>query len=176
MTTQSDEKLVESVQKGDILAFEILVKKYQNRLVSFSYRIVRDRDTAQETAQDALFKVYQSIDRVDISKKFSTYLFEVTKNTAISRLRQEKQELPLTAEIIDDEKGNHLEEIIKNQELSRVRQVVKSLPSHYKRVVSLYYFDDLSYEEISQKLKIPVNTVRTHLRRAKQNLKTRLSG
>ncbi len=158
----SDEDLVRQVQDGQIGAFEILVRRYQQRLVWFSLRIVHNGAKAEEISQDALFKIYQIIDRVDTKRKFSTFLFEIAKNFAISELRKGRREVPLT-------EMEATEEVFGDEE--SVREVVKTLPKNYRSVVELYYFSDLSYEEISQKLHAPINTVRTHLRRAKQRLK-----
>lgn len=172
MTEKADEELVRSIQQGDVLAFEILVKRYQRRLFSFVFHIIYDVHAAEEVVQDALFSVYQSIDRVDVAKKFSSYLFTIAKNTAISYLRRQKQTVSLgEIEELASEEETLYEELIEAEKQHRVRQSLLALEEKYRRVISLYYFDDLSYEEISQKLKLPVNTVRTHLLRAKQQLK-----
>lgn len=157
---KTDEELVREVQEGNILAFEEIVRRYQKRLLWFVTRIIHDQARAEEICQDAFFKTYQVIDRVDSSKKFSTFLFEIAKNRAIDELRKTKREVPLTGVAIEtktDETGVH--------------ELVGKLPQNYRAAVKLYYFADLSYEEISRKLKIPINTVRTRLRRAKEKLR-----
>ncbi len=156
-----DEILVREVQEGNILAFEEIVRRYQKRLIWFVTRIVHDQARAEEICQDAFFKTYQVIDRVDPSKKFSTFLFEIAKNKAIDEIRKTKREVPLqdiaVEEKLVDETG--------------IREAVEKLPKAYREPVKLYYFSDLSYQEISRKLGMPINTVRTHLRRAKERLK-----
>src|SRR5437868_10882522 len=105
MDKKTDLELVLAIQEGDILAFEVLVKRYQYGLLAFTYRIVHDEATAQEVVQDAFVKVYKYVDRVDPARKFSTYLFEITKNTAISALRAKKHTVSLeeVGEIAQDE-------------------------------------------------------------------------
>ncbi len=173
MTTErTDEALVSKIQEGDVLAFEILVKRYQRRLFSFVFRIVYDAHAAEEVVQDTLFGAYKTIDRVDVTKKFSSYLFTIAKNTAISYLRRRKQTVSLkNIEEQAQEEETLYKGLIEAEKQHRVREALRALEEKYRRVIALYYFDDLSYEEISQKLKLPVNTVRTHLLRAKKKLK-----
>lgn len=172
MDTKTDEALVADIQQGDVLAFEILVKRYQRRLFSFVSHIIYDAHAAEEVVQDALFDTYKTIDRVDTTKKFSSYLFTIAKNKAISYLRRMKHAVSLdaTQEQADEEETiyEHLVEAEKNH---RVKDAIDALEEKYRRVITLYYFDDLSYEEISKKVKLPVNTVRTHLFRAKGALR-----
>lgn len=155
-------------------AYETLVARYQRPLISFSFRIVGDIHAAEEIAQDTLFAVYRTIDRIDLSKKFSTYLFAIAKNTAISFLRRKKYTVSLDeVEIAIDEE---LYEVVAQKERAElVQQTLEMLPEKYKQIISLYYFEDLPYGELAKKLHVPINTVRTHLRRAKDRFKQLLA-
>ena len=124
--------------------------------------------------QDALFKIYGAIDRVDTKKKFSTYLFEITKNTAISALRGKRNTIPLEAIVTASDDEAIYEQLNRKEEQERVRRAIRTLPDKYRHVIALYYFDELSYEEISKTVRLPINTVRTHLYRAKEQLKRKL--
>src|SRR3989338_4422761 len=90
MDPRRDEELVSEVQGGNIAAFEELVRRFQRPLISFVYKILWDHANAEEVVQDALFSVYTTIHRVDTKKKFSSYVFTLAKNAAISRLRKKK--------------------------------------------------------------------------------------
>lgn len=171
MKQKTDIELVQAIQSGNILAFEELVSRYQRGLLSFSNRVVRDEKTAEEVVQDAFFRVYTSIHSIDTSKKFSTYLFQIAKNTAISTLRKHRPQSPLTEMLASDDDINLYEVLAQKDEAQRVRAAVLRLPAAYRNVVDLYYFHDLSYEEVGNRLKLPLNTVRTHLKRAKTALK-----
>lgn len=171
MSEKLDEELVREIQDGDILSFEVLVRRYQNRIRHFVNRIVFDQEMAAEVTQDAFLKTYQAIERVDPKRKFSTFLFEVAKNTAISYLRKTKRAVPLTQDLPTEEGKTFWEKMEKNETQEKVRTALKMLPEKYQKIVGLYYFKDLSYKEIGKKLRLPVNTVRTHLRRAKLQLK-----
>jgi RNA polymerase sigma-70 factor (ECF subfamily) len=167
-------ELVIAIQNGDIFAFEQLVKRYQKGLFAFAFRIVFNAGLAEEIVQDALFKIYGAIDRVDTKKKFSTYLFEITKNTAISALRGKRNTIPLEAIVTASDDEAIYEQLNRKEEQERVRRAIRTLPDKYRHVIALYYFDELSYEEISKTVRLPINTVRTHLYRAKEQLKRKL--
>lgn len=154
----TDEQLVIRVREGEIGAFEELVKRYQRRLVSFAERMVGE--DAQDVAQETFLAIYKNIGKIDVERKFSTYLFEIAKNRAISILRKRKT-MQLNEEI-------SYEEEYKDE---YVAGLVEKLERKYRQVIRMYYFDDLSYEQIAAKLVLPVNTVRTHLKRAKEYLR-----
>ncbi len=166
-----DEVLVAEVAEGNISAFEELVNRYQKKLLSFVFSIVWDEAAAQDVVQETFISLYKTIDRIDTAKKFSAYLFSITRNYAISYLRSRKVHAPLeTAEKVagDDNPELRLEVSDENK---RVQEALNIIDHKYKQVIMLYYFDDLSYEEIASRLGVPVNTVRTHLKRAKEALR-----
>ncbi len=174
MYIQTDSELVLAIQNGDLTAFELLVKRYQFGLHIFVNRIVHDSDAATDVVQDSFISLYKAIDSVDTKKKFSTFLFEIAKNKSISYLRTRKRFVSLDsiAELIDDE--SFIEKYLRKEVMLSVRRAVSSLPEKYKKVIRLYFFEELSYEEISSTLHLPINTVRTHLKRAKEQLKSLL--
>lgn len=166
-----DQELVERIKNGEVWAFEKLVRKYQAKLIAFAKRIVRDPKTAEEVVQDAFVKTYLAIDRIEAERKFSSFLYEVAKNTAISQLRKEKYELPLVEEMLVGENKSRIEEIASEEERENIRQLVAKLPAKYREALTCYYFREMSYEETSKRLQIPINTVRTNLKRGKEQLK-----
>jgi RNA polymerase sigma-70 factor, ECF subfamily len=170
-TMMSDRELIQEIQNGNILAYEQLVCRYQRGLYVFVLRRVGNEHEAQEIVQDALYKVYQTIDRIDVERKFSTYVFEIAKNLAISflRVRKPKISLDIVAQMNDD--TSLYEAIAKKETRETVQKAVRQLPKNYRDVITLYYFRDLSYVEVGKSLGIPLNTVRTHLRRARKLLK-----
>lgn len=174
MNPKTDEELVGDIQRGNILAFEEIVRRYQRRLLRFTARIVVRHEQAQDVVQDTFFKLYQTIDRVDIDQKFSLYLFQIAKNTAISLLRAQNREISLEtiAELWEDE--DLVERLLQHDNAQKVHHAIAGLELKYQNVIRLYYFEELSYEEVAKKLKLPLNTVRTHLKRAKAELKTKL--
>jgi RNA polymerase sigma-70 factor, ECF subfamily len=174
MDARTDEDLVVAVQDGDVFAFEILVKRYQKRLHAFVLHVVHDTQAAQDVVQDSFINLYKTIDRVDTHKKFSIYVFSIARNTAISYLRTLKKQVSLEDIVLMDEDEHLYTDIIAAEKRHVVKNALAKLEEKYRRVIRLYYFDDLSYEEIGRAMRLPVNTVRTHLFRAKEALRKRL--
>lgn len=171
----NDKKLILAIRQGDILAFEALVKRYQQKLLVFTLRIINNEADAEEVVQDTFVKVYGLIDRVDLEQKFSTYLFEIAKNGAISRLRQVRANLPLEKAYSVAVADETVEKLIRAEDAHKVRRAIKRLPARHGRALGLYYFNDLSYQEIAHKIGVPLNTVRTYIHRAKQALRKDLA-
>lgn len=174
MNTSSDSDLVVQVKQGNIQAFEQFMKRYERKLLSFAMRYVGDIHTAEEIVQDSLFSFYKHIQTIDTSKKISTYLFEITKNKAISELRKKKQTSPLHENIIE-EREDFYEGAIRHETEDLVHKVLRTLDQRYRSVLEMYYLNDVSYEEIARNLNVPINTVRTWLKRGKEKLHTALN-
>lgn len=170
MDERTDEELVKDIQEGSISAFETLVRRYEDRLLSFVYRILENEFDTQEVVQDTFFKVYTVIDQVNPKLKFSSYIFQIAKNASISSLRRRRPSVTLTENTAIETDEKIYENLARQDESQKIKKAIASLPVKYKKVIELYYFYDLAYEEISRKLKIPINTVRTHLARAKTAL------
>lgn len=171
MNPKTDGELVRAVQEGSIRDFELLVNRYQKRLVAFVTRLIHDEAMAEDVVIETLFSLYKTIDRVDTSKKFSSYLYTSVRNTAYSFLRKKKPHVSLTEDlnISDDTRAEHSLLHIYDQQL--VASALQKIPASYATVLRLYYFDQLSYEEIANKIRLPINTVRTHLSRGKSAIK-----
>ncbi len=171
MNQMSDERLVEKIQEGEILLYEELVRRYQKGLFVFVMRIIHDAHAGNDIVQDTFIKTYRSISRVNTKKRFSTYIFEIAKNTALSEIRRKKKNVSLKeiADVALEE--SFIEELYRTDLISGVRHAVLTLPAKYRNVITLYYFREMSYEDIGKHLRIPVNTVRTHLKRAKEELR-----
>ncbi len=169
MEHPDDQELISRIQNGDVRSYELLVKKYQQKIFTFVNRYVFDDETSKEITQDVLFRVYTIIDRIDLRKKFSSYVYEMAKNKAIDYLRTQRKTVDLDEDLAED--MTPLEELLFEEDRNHlIHEAIKKLSKNYQQVILLYYFDELSYEEISKRLEVPINTVRTHLRRAKKEL------
>jgi RNA polymerase sigma-70 factor (ECF subfamily) len=175
MLKYSDEELVRLVQDGEVFAFEQLVKRYQQKLLGFVYHMIRDVHAADDIVQEAFINLYKTIDRVDSSKKFSAYVFSIARNTTISHIRKNKKDIPLDDILASNEEESLYAQIVQAEQAHTIEGALAKIPVHYQKVIRLYYFEDLSYEEVSKKLSLPVNTIRTHLRRGKELLRKLLS-
>lgn len=159
------------VQTGSISAFETLVRRWEKPLISFVHRIVNNRHESEDIVQDTLFSIYRGVDRIDTAKKFSSYLFTAAKNTALSHIRKHKITVPLNEHVAGDDDETLYDHMEKEETSKQLREIMQKLDLQYRQPLELYYFFDLSYEEISRKLQIPLNTVKTNIRRGKEALK-----
>ncbi len=174
MKQLSDELLVREVQEGNISAFETLVARYQRKLTSFVGSLLHDPESSQDVVQDTFIRLYKTIERIDTSKKFSSYLYAITRNQAISFLRNKKKHATLT-EANEIASNDSPESLYEQANLAKdIETALEKIDNKYRKVITLYYYDNLSYEQIGKYLHLPVNTVCTHLKRAKAALKTLL--
>lgn len=174
MLKYSDEELVRLVQSGEIFAFEQLVKRYQQKLLGFVYHMIYDEHAADDIVQESFINLYKTIDRVDSTKKFSAYVFSIARNTTISYIRKYKKEVPLDDILAFSEEETLYGQLVQAEQAHTIEKALKQIPEQYQKAIRLYYFEDLSYEEVGKKLGLPINTIRTHLRRGKELLRTLL--
>jgi RNA polymerase sigma-70 factor (ECF subfamily) len=170
-----DEELVAKVKEGDLESLECLVIRYQERLISFVVYLVKNEMEAEEIVQDTFFNLYKTIRRVDETRKFSTYLYQIAKNLSFSHLRKKKIELSLDEALVlgMGEDGLYDDYFVKETS-EKLKQQVSSLEDKYRHPLQMQYHDGLSYGEIGEKLKLPVGTVKTRISRAKQILREKL--
>ena len=184
----SDEELVAAVLAGDEELFGEIVGRYEQWLVSFLYRMLRNLDDAHDLAQEVFLKVYQALDRYDPSYKLSTWIFRIGRNAAIDRIRRkrlrtvsistgfatdpdEEREL----ELASPDRGPHAD--LRNRERgAAIQRAIDALPPDYRELILLRHFGELSYEEIAEEKEMPLGTVKNKLFRARQILKEHLGG
>ena len=175
----ADQLLVERVQRGDKRAFDLLVRKYQHRVIAVINRYVRDPDEAMDVAQETFVKAYRALDRFRGESAFYTWIFRIAVNTAknhiVSRGRR-----PPDADI-EVEEAEHYEggewlhelanpenELFKDELERAVYRALEKLPEDLRTAVTLREFDGLSYEEIAEVMDCPVGTVRSRIFRARE--------
>jgi RNA polymerase sigma-70 factor (ECF subfamily) len=182
----SDESLLNQFKQGDASAFRALVERYAAPLYNLAVRLLRDPMEAENITQETFLRVVGALDRVQLNAPFKPYLFRIAVNLCHDQARKRKPLLFADMERAqDDELANAedaivddappLWERIEEEELrARLRDAVDDLPPSYQAAIILRYVEDFSYDDIAQTLDLPVNTVRTRLRRAKQQLRARL--
>lgn len=154
-------------------AFQALVERYQAGLVLHLSKIVGDQETAEDLAQDAFIRSYRKLHKYNPQYAYSTWLYRIATNLAFSHLRK-KSTVPLEEpEMFASDQNIHAE--AETSELrSNVRAQVNKLPNNYKKVVSMYYWHGMSYEEMAAATNVPVGTIKTWMFRAKAKLKDNL--
>jgi len=184
----TDEALVRSILSGDRERFELLVERYQTRLVNYLYRMVRNLDEAHDLTQEVFIRVYQALDRYDSQYRFSTWLFRVAQNAAIDVIRKRRIQLvPLTRRTDDgseatvdlelpDGQPSVLDNLQGRELEGSIRSAIDNLPWEYRELILLRHYGELAYEEIAEVKAMPLGTVKNKLFRARQLLKQVLLG
>ena len=171
----NEEQTIQKVIAGDTDAYAHLVARYHVGLIIHCERLVGDRDQAEDIAQEAFIKAFNKLSEFKPAKsRFSTWLYRIATNKAIDYLRASKRKVPVEdIELVADEAAPDYEAEETKRE---VRDAVAKLqPPTHRQVIEAYYWEGKSYEQIAEHLQVPLNTVRTWLRRAKQQLKEQLS-
>lgn len=178
----ADEALVKgSLQDED--AFYFLMKRYEPVLLRYIHRMTQvSREEAEDLLQEIFIKVYRNLNGFDTSLKFSTWVYRIAHNEIISQYRKKKQNRFSIELDANDEEARSLSDLltdtlnVESQYLDRekanaVRMALGELPSKYRDILVLHYFEELSYREISDILKKPPGSVATLLNRAKAKFK-----
>lgn len=170
-----DQTLVADTLAGRTQAFGVLVERYDRAVYHLAYRTLRDQEEARDVVQEAFFKAYRSLRTFKPGARFSTWLFAITYHACCDRLSRRKryanEELPDRA----DPAAGPESEAISNDEAQRLRSAIAALPEKYRTVITLYHLQGRQYDEIAQVLDMPIGTVKTHLFRAKEQLRRTLN-
>ena len=173
--TESDETLIEQVKNGNCDAFNPLVERYKLSLYRLMYRMVFNRDNAEDLVAEAFIKAYRSILKFEKGRSFYAWLSRIALNNAINHLKKEKPDKTQPIEWFEQsltDKKNDPVQVTENKLLKeRINKVMKRLPEEYRTILILRVEESLSYEQISEILKIPKGTVMSRLARARQKLR-----
>jgi RNA polymerase sigma-70 factor (ECF subfamily) len=180
-----DFELVRRVQRGDSAAYDLLVRKYQNRVVALIGRYIHDWSECQDVAQETFLRAYRALGNFRGDAQFSTWLHRIAVNTAKNHLVAHKRRPP--GEDIDIDDAEQFESALRlrdndtpERELMRqemeqtVMSAVEALPEELRAAITLREVDGMSYEEIAQHMQCPIGTVRSRIFRARDAIDARL--
>jgi RNA polymerase sigma-70 factor (ECF subfamily) len=180
-----DQALVERVQRGDKAAFDVLVLKYQNKIIQLAYRYVHDQDEAMDVAQEAFIKAYKALGRFRGDSAFYTWIYRIAINTAKNYLvasgrRPPQADIDATeAEQYDSATG--LKEyatperlLLRDEIKETIAGAIEDLPDDLRTAITLRELEGLSYEEIAQAMECPIGTVRSRIFRARDAIDGKL--
>jgi len=171
-----DVEIIEEILKGDINAFEILINKYNKKVFGYIAKSVGDKHIAEELTQEVFLKIYRNLNRFDKNLSFSVWLFTIARNTTIDYFKSSNSQYTyalnegLDSNRINNTSQNPVEIIEKKENREILDRMVNSLPSKYKELIVLKYFEELSYCEISKRLDIPINKVKWRLYEARKKI------
>lgn len=182
---ESDLALVERVQKGEKRAFDLLVRKYQHKVIGVISRYVSDWSECQDVAQEAFMRAYRAMAAFRGDSQFYTWMYKIATNTAKNHLVSQGRRPPADDIAIDDavqldggmrlkDRATPEHELMRQEIEQTVFATVEQLPEDLKTAITLREVDGLSYEEIAEKMDCPIGTVRSRIFRARDAIDQKL--
>jgi RNA polymerase sigma-70 factor, ECF subfamily len=183
-----DERLIEEARNGDVRAFETLVKRYEQMVYGFSFKMCRNKEKADETLQDTFINVYKNLGQFNGKSKFSTWLYSIVTNNCLMNRRKRKMDREMSS--LDDpplpEDGHEhsaisawddtpADKLMTSELRDHLDAAIQKLPQDYRVVFVLRDIEGLSAEETSQILKLSIPAVKSRLRRARIFLREQLN-
>ena len=167
----ADDAIVQLIQAGRTEeAFERLVPAYRRRVFGLAYSLLRDRGAAEDTTQEVFVKLWQALPRYDGRARLSTWIYAITRNATISALRGRRRPVSMSDPAVFDEVEYRSATIDAGPEDAALWRHVAALPEKQRQAVILYYQDERPVDEVAAMMGLPVNTVKTHLHRARASL------
>lgn len=178
MHPEKEIEIIREIKDGNYLRFEEIVEAWQNRLMLFIYRVVKDEDDAWDLCQDTFFKAYTSIKSFKGKSRFSTWLFQIGYNLSLNFIKKNKHRRGLEKKNLKDgpsPSGDHTGKLETDELNTLIETIMQDIPRKYRVALHLFFKEEKSYEEIGSIMKIPVNSVKSHIFRGKASIKERLT-
>jgi len=172
-----EKKLVQSLINGDFEAFDHLFNYYNQRLYFFAKSILKNKDDAHDIVQEVFLRVWRNRDTLDPHSSFKSFLFTVSYNIIVDTLRKRISEQSFRDELIKNaiiDESSADKDLSYNELNSIYQEAINELPDKRKEIYRLHRFDNLSYQEIADKLNISINTVRNQMAHAISYLRGRI--
>ncbi|WP_034040633.1 RNA polymerase sigma factor [Wocania ichthyoenteri] len=177
MTTNNDQYYIKQIINGDTNAFSVLVDRYKDLVFTLALRMLKNREEAEEVSQDTFIKTYKSLHKFKGDSKFSTWIYKVTYNTCLDRIKKNKKHFNDVA--IDEFTeyqiktiDNALDRMEQQEHNKTIQDCLTLLPYDDSFLLTLYYFEDHSLEEISKIVGITANHVKVKIFRSRKKLAT----
>ncbi|WP_048601019.1 RNA polymerase sigma factor SigW [Rubeoparvulum massiliense] len=179
-----EKQLIQSAKDGDQVAFKELVEIYKDKVFQLAYRMLNNRHDAEDIGQETFLRVYANLSRYDGEHKVSTWIYRIATNLCIDRLRKKKPSVHLDASqgeegldwysrLVSNERTPE-QQTLTTELQGMVQEAISQLPDKYRMVIILRYIDDLSLQEISDVLNLPVSTIKTRIHRGREALRKKL--
>lgn len=176
-----DDKWVQKAVGGNQEAFKMLMDKYQTPLQFHVFKMVKDREQGEDLVQEAFMKAFKNLSSYNTDYAFSTWIYRITTNHTIDYLRKKKLQTTSIDEPLKTKDGelsmelpdhSHLadRDIQRKQRKKIITKAIENLPEKYRQVIEMRHLEELSYQEISEQLDLPLGTVKAHIFRAREML------
>ncbi len=179
METPTDRELVLRIRQGELEDYGELVRRYQSSVFNVCYRLLGERRDAEDMTQDTFIRAYQRLHTFDASRPFGPWIRRVAANLTLNHLkRKTTPQVPLDEERdrqYQSPSANPETTYVRREQAAIIREAILSLPPHYRAVIELRHFQDMDYQQMAETLNLPLNTVKSHLFRARKLLAQALS-
>ncbi len=178
-----DRPLIEGILRGNTRDFTLLVRRYQDRSMTLALRLLGNRAEAEELVQDAFMRVYRNLSQFRGEAAFHTWLYRIVYNLCLSKISRRKEkpgeldadeESSSAAGLADTGEFSVQETLELAEQKEIVREEIENLPCNYRTAVTLFYLQEMTYEEIGAVMDIPIGTVKTYLYRGRVCLSRRV--
>ncbi|RUT36462.1 sigma-70 family RNA polymerase sigma factor [Paenibacillus zeisoli] len=170
-----EQGLIRAAQSGDRDALITLLREIEQQVYRTAYYILNNEQDAHDAAQEALIRVYTKIDSYEEKAQFKTWVQRIVTNICIDKFRRSKPTVSIDEhEMVFQGKENVERQVMSTYLAQDIQEAINQLPDHHRSVVVLRYVQDLSYSEIADCLDLPLNTVKSYLFRARQQLQNLL--
>ncbi|HEX2451317.1 MAG TPA: sigma-70 family RNA polymerase sigma factor [Gemmatimonadales bacterium] len=190
LAVRTDQEIVALARSGEEAAYRELVRRYERPLFSLLYRMVRDRELAEDLAQETFVKALNAIESYRPEYKFSSWIFKIANNAAIDHLRRREldtlslegsphaetpEAIEATALQIGDRQESPLDEVEARELGGEIEAAIAKLRPEYRSCILLRHVEGRAYEEIAEILGLPLGTVKTYIHRARNELRRELA-
>ncbi|HNB53384.1 MAG TPA: sigma-70 family RNA polymerase sigma factor [Anaerolineales bacterium] len=175
-STLSDRELVLHIRRGETDTYGELVHRYQLSVFNVCFRLLGERRDAEDMTQEAFIRAYERLGMFDAERPFGPWIRRVAANLCLNRLNLKAMSHVELDEEFEEPAPHPGPEalLIAKQQAATVRAALLALPAHYRAVIELRHFQELEYDEMAKMLQLPMNTVKSHLFRARKMLAERL--
>lgn len=175
MKNLSDQEIIDSIAKGNDSDYSIIIDRYKNKAFSMVNRMLQNEFDAEEVLQDCFLKAYSSLASFKGEAKFSTWFYRIVYNTALTKLSSKKREIE--AEMSSIEEHFNLESDYNSVDIEKkdlnefIQRTINKLPERFSAIISMFYLNEMSIEEISEVMQISVSNVKVMLHRSRNSLR-----
>jgi len=175
LTIHEDQYYITKITQGDAVSFAVLVDRYKDLVYTLAFRMLKSREEAEEVSQDVFLKVFKSLSKFKGESKFSSWIYRITYNACLDKIRKQKRE-PIVVTI--DEFTEHqvntidnaLDKLVEKEHKQLIQDCLQLLPSDVGFLLTLYYFEEQSIEEISKIIGISNTNVKVKLFRSRKKM------
>jgi RNA polymerase sigma-70 factor, ECF subfamily len=175
-SADSEDSLAIRCRSGDLSAFDDIVARYHVRLYRFAFRFLQDQSEAEDAVQETFVRAYRALGTYRPDGFFSSWIYRIALNECRRRVRGKRVTMPLEAAEFAGHSPDPQVAVLSGERNRTLRNAVNGLPEHYRLVMMLFYFEEMSVDQISKTLSVSVSAVKVRLHRGRERLSIRLNG